>query len=276
MTVLLSLLAAACYGLADFIGGVASRRSSVWPVGLLACGGGLVGSIGIALCTSGSPTGTDFAWALLAGFGGGLGTVSLYRGFATGRMGVVAPVSGVGAVLLPLVAGLLGGERPSLLAWLGILIAFPGIWFVSREEASASPGPTGGLLDGVLAGLGFGLSFAALGQVQHSAGYWPLVAMETVAVLSLLAAALFLGGDPRPRTRADLGGLAAGALSCVALVCFLLANAHGLLSVAGVLTALYPAFTVLLAVAALRERVHRTQAFGLAFCAAAVTLVSLG
>lgn len=276
MTVVLALVAAACYGLADFIGGVASRRSSVWPVGLLACGGGLVGSIVIALSNGGSPHGTDFAWALLAGFGGGLGTVFLYRGFATGRMGVVAPVSGVGAVLLPLLAGLIGGERPTLIAWSGILIAFPGIWFVSREEASPAPGPTGGLLDGVLAGLGFGLSFAALGQVRHAAGYWPLVAMETVSVMSLVLAALLLGGDPRPRRRADLGGLAAGGLSCVALVCFLLANAHGLLSVAGVLTALYPAFTVLLAIAALRERVHRTQAFGLVFCAAAVTLISLG
>ncbi|MCW2857471.1 MAG: hypothetical protein JWR52_3086 [Marmoricola sp.] len=276
MTVLLSLIAAACYGLADFVGGVSSRRSSVWPVGLLACGGGLVGSIGIALGTHGSPTGTDFAWALLAGAGGGVGTVFLYRGLATGRMGVVAPVSGVGAVLLPLLAGLLGGERPSVIAWLGILIAFPGIWFVSREEASTSSDSTSGLLDGVLAGLGFGLSFAALGQVRSSAGYWPLVAMETVAVISLALAALALGGDLRPRTRADLGGLVAGALSCVALVCFLVANAHGLLSVVGVLTALYPAFTVLLAVGTLGERVHRTQAFGLAFCAAAVTLISLG
>ncbi|MCW2755635.1 MAG: protein of unknown function transrane [Marmoricola sp.] len=276
MTVVLSLIAAACYGLADFVGGVSSRRSSVWPVGLLACGGGLVGSIGIALCTHGAPTSTDFAWALLAGAGGGIGTVFLYRGLATGRMGVVAPVSGVGAVLLPLLAGLLGGERPSAIAWLGILIAFPGIWFVSREEASTSSGPTSGLLDGVLAGLGFGLSFAALGQVRSSAGYWPLVAMETIAVISIAAAALALGGDLRPRTRADLGGLVAGALSCVALVCFLVANAHGLLSVVGVLTALYPAFTVLLAVGTLGERVHRTQAFGLAFCAAAVTLISLG
>lgn len=274
MTVVLALAAAAFYGLGDFVGGVASRRSSVWPVGLLSCVGALAGALVLALVTAGDPTAGQVGWALLAGVGGGVGTTFLYRGLAGGRMGVVAPVSGVGSVLVPLAVGVLGGDRPEALAWLGIALAVPGIWFVAREPASGATGSSG-LLDGVLAGLGFGVLFAALGQVPESAGYWPLVGTQAVSVGTLAVAALLLGGDPVPRQRADLAGLVAGVLSVVAVLCFLLATRHGLLSVAAVITSLYPAFTVLLAIGVLRERVHAAQAVGLGLCAASVVCVSL-
>jgi drug/metabolite transporter (DMT)-like permease len=102
------------------------------------------------------------------------------------------------------------------------------------------------------------------------------VSTEGVAVVALIASALVLGGDPRPRKRADLWGLAPGVMSSLALLCFILANRDGLLSIAAVITALYPAFTVLLAIGVLRERVHRIQAFGLLLCGATIVLVSLG
>lgn len=274
MTVLLALVAAFFYGLSDFLGGVLSRRTSLWAVGLMACGGATIGSILIATFASGDPTGQDFAWALLAGTGSGSGTAFLYRGMAAGRMGVVAPVSAVGAVLVPLLVGVATGERPALTGWLGIVLALPGIWLVSREENGAATGSSG-LLDGVLAGLGFGLLFAALGQVPEDAGYWPLVGTQLVSVLTLAGLAVALHGDPVPRTRADLGGLIAGALASLAVLFFLLATSHGLLSIAAVITSLYPAFTVLFAITLLRERVHRAQSIGLAFCTASVVLVSL-
>lgn len=275
MTVVLALGAAFCYGLSDFLGGVFSRRTSVWPVGLLACVGATGGSLVIAAFTSGDPTGSDLAWALLAGVGSGAGTAFLYRGLAAGRMGVVAPVSAVGAVLVPLVAGVATGERPAAVGWLGIVLALPGIWLVSREDGAPTAAGASGLTDGVLAGLGFGLLFAALGQVPDEAGYWPLVGTQAVSVLTLAAAALWLGGNPLPRRRADLGGLLAGALASLAVLFFLLATSHGLLSIAAVITSLYPAFTVLFAITVLREHVHRAQALGLACCAASVLLVSL-
>lgn len=275
MTVVLALIAAAFYGLSDFLGGAVARRTSVWPVGLLACVGALIGSVTIAIFSAGDPTQGQFVWALAAGVGSGTGTAFLYRGLATGRMGVVAPVSAVGAVVVPLVAGLVGGERPAILGWLGIGLALPGIWFVSREEGDPANG-SNGLIDGILAGLGFGLLFACLGQVPGSAGYWPLVGTQVVSILSLVASALLLGGDPIPRQRADLGGLAAGLLASLAVLFFLLATRHGLLSIAAVITSLYPAFTVMLAIVVLRERVHRLQGVGLALCAAAIVFVSLG
>jgi drug/metabolite transporter (DMT)-like permease len=274
MTVVLALVAALAYGLSDFIGGVASRRTSVWPIGLLACVGAALGSVVVALFDHGDPTRSDLLWGLLAGVGSGTGTAFLYRGLAAGRMGVVAPVSAVGAVLIPLVVAVLAGERPDPIGWVGIAIALPGIWFVSRDE-SGDTGAGTGLLDGILAGVGFGLLFAALGQVADTAGYWPLVGTQAVSVISLLVAAVLLGGDPLPRRRVELWGLVPGFLSTCAVVFFILATREGLLSIAAVITSLYPAFTVLLAITLLRERVHRTQALGLALCAASVVCVSL-
>ncbi|MET3960276.1 drug/metabolite transporter (DMT)-like permease [Marmoricola sp. OAE513] len=276
MTVALALVAAVLYGLSDFIGGVASRRTSVWPIGFLACVGGTAGAVVIALFDPGDPTRPDVLWGLLAGLGSGTGTAFLYRGLASGRMGVVAPVSGLGAVLIPLAVGVLGGERPGWIGWIGIVLALPGIWFVSREEtAAADEGARSGLLDGVLAGVGFGLLFAALGQVGDDAGYWPLAGAQAMSIASLVVAALLLGGNPVPRARADLWGLLPGLLATCAVLFFILATNEGLLSIAAVITSLYPAFTVLLAIAVLRERVHRTQAFGLLLCTASVVFVSL-
>jgi uncharacterized membrane protein len=275
VTVALALVAAAFYGLSDFIGGVASRRTSVWPVGLLACVGALLGSIVIALVDHGDPTRSDVLWGLLAGIGSGSGTAFLYRGLAAGRMGVVAPVSAVGAVLVPLVVAVVGGERPALIGWTGIVLALPGIWLVSREEGEADTSGSSGLLDGILAGLGFGLLFAALGQVPDGAGYWPLVGTQTVSVIAMAAAAYLLGGDPVPRRRADAWGLLPGVLATLAVLFFILATREGLLSIAAVITSLYPAFTVLLAITVLREHVHRTQMWGLALCATSVVFVSL-
>jgi len=280
MTVVLALASAILYGVSDFVGGLSSRRLSVWPVGLLACVGAFAGSVLIAVTQSGDPTGADLAWGLLAGVGSGSGTAFLYRGLASGRMGVVAPVSAVGAVLVPLLVGLLAGERPDVLAWVGIVVALPGIWLVSSEEGATdrsterTGGGVPGLLDGVLAGVGFGILFAALGQVHDTAGYWPLVVNQASSVVFMALAAVLLGGNPLPRRREELVGLVPGVLAAMAVLFFILATHHGFLSLAAVITSLYPAFTVLLAIAVLREHVHRAQAVGLALCALTIACVS--
>jgi len=278
LTVLLALGAAVAYGLSDFIGGVVSRRTSVWPVALTACLGATIGTVGLTLVLPGEPTSAHYAWGLLAGVGSGTGTVFLYRGFAKGRMGVVAPVSAVGAALLPATLGVVTGERPTLLVWTGMLVALPGIWLVSREPSEGDQGSelAAGLVDGVLAGLGFGLLFAALGQVPDGAGYGPVVGTQVISMVSVVVAALLLKGDPVPHRAVEWWGLVAGLLATTAVVAFLLARQQGLLSVAAVLTSLYPAFTVLLATLVLHERLHRGQAVGLALCTVTVVCVALG
>lgn len=276
--VLLALAGALSYGLSDFIGGLVSRRTAAWPVAFLACTGALLGSLVLAATHAGRPAGVDFAWAALAGLGSGVGSGFLYRGLAAGRMGVVAPVSAVGAAVLPVVVGVAGGERPGALVWLGILVALPAIWLVSREETAphAPRGGPSGLLDGVLAGIGFGVLFAALGQVPASAGYWPLAVTQVASMVGLVAVATALRERWVPRDPRSWWGLVPGLLASLAVVCFLLATERGLLTVSAVLTSLYPAATVLLAVLVLHERIHRPQAVGLGLCAAAVVCVALG
>lgn len=278
MTILLSLLAAGSYGLGDFNGGVCSKRGGPWAVSLLAQLGGTVLVLTLALVHGGSPTLADLGWAVVAGLGNGIGTAFLYRGLSSGRMGVVAPISGVGAVLVPVAAALVGGERPGSLVWLGILVALPAIWLVSREpDGDRAPAAAGsGLADGVLAGLGFGSLFAALAQVSEQAGWLPLAVNQLVGGVVIVAVALVLRQDWVPRNRYALGGLLSGALGALATGLFQLASREGNLAVAAVITSLYPAGTVLLAAAVLGERVHRTQAVGLALCAGAVALVAGG
>ncbi|MDX6302001.1 MAG: hypothetical protein QOF53_3215 [Nocardioidaceae bacterium] len=280
MAIVLALCSALAYGLTDFVGGVLSRRTSAWSVAVVAQLSCAACTAVVAALTRGDPTPADLGWAVLAGVGSGAGTGFLYRGFASGRMSVVAPVSAVGAALVPVLVGAVSGERLSLWVWLGVVAALPAIWLVSSApsaDARAGRGALGpGLLDGVLAGLGFGVLFAALGQVPASAGWWPLVLSQAVSVPSVVLLAVFLGARWRPRGRTVRLALLAGPLAASATGCFLLATQQGFLTVAGVLASLYPASTVLLAAAVLHEKVHRAQGVGLGLCALAVVLVAAG
>jgi len=278
IAVLLALLGAAAYGVSDFLGGIFGKRASPWAVAATGGLGGAAVALLLTVADPGSPTGADLAWGAAAGIGNGTGTAFLYRGLSSGRMGVVAPVSGVLAVILPVVVGVATGERPGLLVWLGILAAVPAIWLVAREPTTGPASGSGGsgLRDGVLAGLGFGALFTCLGQIPEDAGFSPLVLNQVVGIVVIALAASLLGAPWLPRTRASWGGALAGLLGGVATTAFLLATHHGLLSVSAVLTSLYPAFTVLLAALVLREHVHRAQAWGLGLCGVAVVLVAVG
>lgn len=279
MVVVLALVSALMYGLSDFVGGLVSRRVSAWPAAVVGQASSTVSTAVVALFVTGSATGGDFVWGAFAGLGAGLGTAFLYRGFANGRMGVVAPVSAVGAALVPIAAGAVGGERPGTLIWLGIVLAIPAIWLISSVPSSAEgehrESFAAGLLDGVLAGLGFGGLFAALGQVPKSAGLWPLATAQASSVLAVILLAVALRADWRPRGRQVAWAAVTGPLGASATLAFLLATQHGFLTLAGVLASFYPAATVLLAVAVLREHIHRAQAVGLALCAVTVVLVSV-
>jgi drug/metabolite transporter (DMT)-like permease len=197
-------------------------------------------------------------------------------------MGVVAPISAVGAAIVPVLAGAVMGERLAPVVWLGIVAAMPGIWLVSSApDDPISPGEpresiAAGAVDGVLAGLGFGMLFAALGQIPASSGLWPLAVCQAVSVPAVVLLAVALRAAWVPRDRAAGLAVLVGPMGALATGLFLLATQHGFLTIAGVLTALYPASTVLLAAVLLHERVHRAQGIGLGLCAAAVVLVATG
>lgn len=189
--ILLAFSSALAYGAADFIGGAGSRRHSPLQVVLVGQAAGALVMLVAGLMLPGVPTRPDFAWALLAGVGSTTGSIFLFRGLARGRMGLVAPISAVGAAVLPVLVGAALGERTGWLVWVGMLAALPGIWLVSRDTTSDRPGSSrGALVDGTIAGAGFGILFIALAQISTDAGLLPLAAHQlTGAVLTLVVAA---------------------------------------------------------------------------------------
>jgi drug/metabolite transporter (DMT)-like permease len=275
--ILLALSSALAYGAADFVGGVGARRHSLWQVVLVGQAAGALVMLMAGLTLPGSPTAPDFAWALLAGVGSATGSIFLFRGFARGRMGLVAPISAVGAAVLPVLVGVGLGERPSLLVWVGVLVALPGIWLVSRETTpDGSAGTRRALVDGAIAGAGFGVLFIALAQIPADAGLLPLATNQLVGAVLTVVAATSLGQPWRPR-RGVLGwGSVSGVLGAMGTLAFMIATGSTTLAIAGVLASLYPAVTVLLAAGVLGERMGAGQRTGIGICTLAVATLALG
>ncbi|MGH3358641.1 MAG: EamA family transporter [Nocardioidaceae bacterium] len=279
MAVLLALASAGAYGLSDFLGGLFSRRMSVWPVAVVGQSSSTMCAYVLAVALGGSASSTDWWWGTAAGIGGGLGTAFLYRGFATGKMSVVAPISALGSAVVPVAAGLVAGDRPTALAWIGIAFAMPAIYLISRISdgtVDTADDHGGAVVDGVVAGLGFGSMFAMLGQISSDAGLYPLALTQLTSVVAIVLAAAALRQSWIPRRREPWKALVLGPLGTTATAAFLYATHTGLLSIVSVIAALYPALTVVLAASVLRERIHRAQAIGLGLAALAVSLVAAG
>jgi len=275
VAIVFALLSALAYGVSDFLGGIFSKRASPWQVAVVAQMSSTTFNALAALVVGGSPEASDWRWGALAGVSAGTGAVFLYRGLAGARMSVVAPLSAVGCALVPVVVGLATGDRPSMLAVLGIICAFPAMYLISLV-VDEDPTHRGGVIDGILAGLGFGLLFVFIGQMSDDAGLMPLALAQAFAVLGVIALAVALRQPFLPRTREPWRAVVMGPLGALATGAFLYATHHGLLSVVAVIAALYPAGTVVLATILLRERIHAWQGVGLAFAVAAVTLVAVG
>lgn len=272
----LALTSALAYGAADFVGGAGSRRNSPWRLVLIGQLSGAALMVACGLLAPAAPRAADFMWALLAGAGSATGSIFLFRGLSRGRMGLVAPVSAVGAAVLPVLVGVALGERPSWYAWLGVLVALPGIWLVSRESTSAGAGARGALVDGGVAGAGFGVLFVALGQVSSTGGFLPLAANQLFGAVVTVGVATVLGQEWLPRKGALGWGGASGVLGAAGTLTFLLSTHFADLGVAAVLASLYPAVTVLLASAALGERLGDGQRLGIGICTLAVATLAIG
>ena len=275
MAIVLSLISALAYGVSDFMGGILAKRTPAWQVAVVGQTSSGIFSLAAAIIIGGSPTSHDLLFGALAGLGGGFGAAFLYRGLSTARMGVVAPLSAVGTALIPVAVGLVTGDRPSAVTLLGVVVAFPAIVLISRVTDS-TPAHRSGVADGILAGVGFGLLFACLGQVGGDGGLYPLALSQATSVLSVIVTAVILRQAWIPRERRAWGAVLMGPLGATAQGSFLYATHHGLLSVVSVISSLYPASTVLLAAVVLRERIHGWQGVGLVLAALAVALVAAG
>ncbi|GAA2288438.1 multidrug transporter [Streptomyces ruber] len=278
---LLALLSALCFGVTHFVNGVVSRRHDGLTVALHAQLGGTALGLSLALFMGGgSATLADYGWGALSGVGTGVGVAFLYRAMSTGAMSVVVPVSDVGAVALPVLVGVcVLGERPALPAWVGIAAVLPALWLVS--QSSPEPGDerqgavSAGVPSALVASLGFGVQFLAMAQVGTDSGLWPVVLSRVVSVAVIAAVLGSYGAGWELTGRPWAATVAAGALGTLAIVLYLEATRQQLMAVATVLSALYPAIPVVLALVLLRERLNRRQAAGLVFAALAIGFIAL-
>lgn len=272
MPVVLALASAAVFGAADFAGGYATRRLPVLTVTLTT---NLVGAVLAALLVivvGGSASAASLLWGAAAGFFGLAGIMCLYQGLAQGPNRLVSPLSALLSALIPVVAGLVGGDRLDTLAIIGLVLAGPAIWLVAGGDHRMS-GSRSTLTLAVVAGLGFGLFFVCLAQTPDDAGAVPLLAARIVSTCLLAAAVLHRGIDIAQPGNLAMPALA-GVLDMSANGLYLWATRDGELAVVAALTSLYPVTTILLATAILRERVTRPQAVGLVLAVSAAALLS--
>ncbi|MFE3453328.1 EamA family transporter [Nonomuraea sp. NPDC059194] len=273
------ILATACalvYGTADFYGGLATRRSRVLSVVSLSQIAGLALVVAMMPLLPGALSEGAITWGLGAGLAGAAGMVLFYRALATGVMSVVAPTTAVTSAALPVLFGLASGERPAVMALVGVVLALLSVLLVSRggpaveQRSSASS-----VVAALAAGAGFGGFFILLAQAPDGSGLWPLVGARIASISAVVLMAVVSRRTLKPGSGA-LGVIAvAGVLDMAANVLYLLAEQQGMLSLVAVLVSLYPASTLVLARYVLGERLHAVQVAGVAFALGAVALIAV-
>lgn len=269
-----ALSAAAAWGSGDFTNGMIARRVGAFRAVLVSYIVGLIALVVVALARlEVLPPSTDLLWGALAGLVGMIGLGFLLRGFATGRMGIVAPVSAVLATAIPVIFAALTEGLPRQVQLLGFGLALVSIWLLSRPEPLG--GRPAGLGMALLAGLGFGGFFTLLSQIGDNAVFWPLATGRLAACALLAAFALTTRRSVIP-PRSSLGLLIlAGVLDVSGNLFFLLAIQSGRLDVAAVLGSLYPAVTAILALLVAGEKMARLQAIGVAVAVLAIVLITI-
>ena len=281
MVMAFALAAAALFGSADFLGGVASRQARAASVLIVSApAGGVI--IFAAAMLSGVPfQTTGLGWAVTAGVAGGAGLIIFYAALGAGPMSVVAPVSALVSTVVPVGAALAMGERASAAVYAGAALCLVAIVLVSMEGPGSARATrhaaTRAVGYGAASGLAFGIFLLFIRNAGTAGVLWPVCVARVAGTVVVLGAAAWLGTRP-PGLGAGRwvlpAAVGAGVLDATANVCYLLAARAGLFGMAVVITSLYPGITVLLARVTLGERMRAMQRIGLVLAAAGVALVT--
>ncbi len=263
------------WGSGDFSGGFACRRTNVYTVVLFSQ---LAGLATILLLVWGfhEPVPASINWLIpgIAGIAGAAGLMALYSALASGRMGIVAPLSAVIAALLPVCVGFFTEGLPGASTLAGFGLALPAVWLLTRtvqherihmREISLA----------LFAGGGFGLFFTLMGQSGNLSVTWSLIAarIASISVVAVVACLLKQGGIPGPAQLPPI--LLAGILDAGGNAFFVLASQAGRLDISAVLASLYPAATVILARFILKEHLRPYQWGGIGIALLAILLIAL-
>ncbi|MFF3579504.1 EamA family transporter [Streptomyces mirabilis] len=276
ITLLLALGSSLAYGCADFFGGLGARKAHVLRTVMIAAPASLAVELLLWPFLGASFSTGALGWGAASGIASAAAFALLYRTLAIGPMNVLSPVTALVSAVLPVGVGLLQGEHLGAAGLVGLPLALVAVVLVSAGHGGGSARPSRtALLLAFGAGGAIALQLIFLHQAPSDSGVAPLIIGRAVSSAVTLAAAGLMYrrlGSERP---AYAMSTAAGVLDSMANLLFLLAARSGDLTVVAVITALYPAGTVLLARSVLGERIRRGQLVGLGTAAVAVGLLAL-
>lgn len=277
MVTIFASLSALTYGSADFCGGLAARKSDAIAVVFWSQGVGLLLALFAApILGSSSVTLGDILWGVCAGLAGAAGVGILYRGLASGLASVVSPVAALTGATLPVLFAVLAGERPEMLTWLGVSLVLPAILFLSSEQEEKKGHVLKSLQMGFLAGCGFGGFFILIARTGDGSGMWPLFAARAATVPVFLLIILFRRRSVFLRKGSLRPAVLAGLLDMCANIFYLLAARTGFMVTAVIITALYPAPTVLLQHIVRGEKLTVLRILGLILAIIGAALIGIG
>lgn len=273
---MLALFAALFLGVADFLGGALSRRVAQITVLVLSQ---LVATLAVIPRIVAEPIGPDalpaYGWGVVSGIGAAVGVAALYRALAIGTMGVVAPIAAL-SVLVPVAAGIVGGDTAGPMLVAGMIVAVIGTVLASGPEVrGAGRGGAKPIVLALVAAFGFGVNNLAVawGSAHDVSGTLLANVLSTLVVYLIALAALRV--VPRAGGRNLVGIMAIGVLGFLANLCFAVASTSGMLSVVAVCASVFPAVTVVLGWWLLKERLARIQVVGIVLVLAGVAVVAL-
>lgn len=285
MTALFALATSLLWGLADFGGGLLTRRTPALTVVVVSQSIAVVVLGAVVVATGGwSEAGPQLWFAVAAGLVGPVAMLAFYKALAVGPMGVVSPLGSIG-VAVPVGVGLMLGERPGLLQFTGILVAVAGVCLAGGPQFRGAPVQRQAIVLTLLAAFGFGAVMALIAEASSTlTGLFLALFVQRVTNVAAGGLALFVSvRRGAPALPADgfpwrtLPALAFVGLADVAANgTYSIAAQHGPVTVAAVLASLYPVVTAAAARGILRERLRAVQAAGAGLALVGTVLLASG
>lgn len=278
MVVFYALMSAFAYGTADFLGGFSTRKNSA---ALTVAWSQMIGLITVLIAApfigKSVVTPADLLWGMAGGMSGGLGLLFLYRGLSSGIAAIVSPTAALFGAAIPVIFGLLIGERPPLLTWIGVAFSLPAILFLSWEKGAKTGHIAHSVRHGIISGTFFaGFFIILVSRTSEQSGLWPLAAARAVTVPVFMVLAYLRGKKVNLAKGTRKVTFLSGFLDMAANVLYLLAGRTGYMIIAVILSSLYPAPTVVLQKVFLKEKLPPLRILGLILSIAAAALIGIG
>lgn len=272
----LALLSSLTWGVADFMGGIASRKKSVLQVLVIAYPVGAVVLTGVAIfVVPGELSRETFTIGAIAGAIGATAIGCLYVALKRGPMGIVSPITAVMSAAIPVFFGLLNGERLNLLAVIGMITAAIAVILVSQEVNAHQKIAFSTIAISLTSGSLIGTYLTLIGTSSDDSGIWTATIARWFSSILVLAAVLATVRKFERSSYPWLLVIISGVLDAAANGIFQIATQNGMLAIVAVLGSLYPATTALLARFILHERLHKIQITGVVLALAAAVALTL-